>query len=81
MKKTNASLHAAFEKGGIVINKFRTIRQTAALGILPEHRLRLMYKENRLPGIYSGSRFLINVSALIEQLNNETMQQEKKEDE
>lgn len=47
------------------------------MGILPEHRLRIMYKENRLPGIYSGSRFLVNVSALIEQLNNDTTQREK----
>lgn len=62
------------------INAFKTIRQTAALGILPEYRLRLMYKDNRLPGIYSGSRFLVNVSALIEQLNEETIKQEKKED-
>ena len=64
-------------EGATKINAFKTIRQTAALGILPEHRLRIMYKENRLPGIYSGSRFLVNVSALIEQLNNDTAQREK----
>ena len=52
--------------------KFMTIRQTAALGILPEYRLRLMQKQNRLPGIYSGSRFLINVTALVEMLNAES---------
>ena len=52
--------------------EFKTIRQTAALGILPEHRLRLMQKQNRLPGIYSGSRFLINVTALVEMLNAES---------
>lgn len=47
---------------------FRTIRQTAALGILPEHRLRQMQKQGQLPGIKSGNRFLVNVEALIETL-------------
>lgn len=55
--------------------EFKTIRQTAALGILPEHRLRLMQKQNRLPGIFSGNRFLVNVEALIEQLNEESAAQ------
>ena len=48
---------------------FKTIRQTAALQILPEHRLRLMQKQGLLPGIQAGNRFLINVDALISQLN------------
>lgn len=48
---------------------FKTIRQTAALGILPEHRLRLMQKQGILPGIQAGNRFLINVDALADQLN------------
>lgn len=53
--------------------EFKTIRQTAAMGILPEHRLRMMQKQNRLPGIFSGTRFLVNVQALIEQLNQESV--------
>ncbi len=48
---------------------FKTIRQTAATGILPEHRLRLMQKQGRLPGIQVGNRFLVNVDLLVELLN------------
>ena len=44
--------------------EFKTIRQVAALGILPEHRLRVMQKAGTLPGIWSGNRFLVNVGAL-----------------
>jgi hypothetical protein len=47
---------------------FKTIRQTAALGILSEHRLRLMQKAGMLPGIYTGNRFMVNVDMLKEQL-------------
>lgn len=52
----------------------RTIRQTAATGILPEFRLRQMQKQGRLPGVYSGNRFLVNVDMLTELLQNETKQ-------
>ena len=52
--------------------EFKTIRQTAALGLLPEHRLRIMQKQGLLPGIFSGSRFLINVTALVDMLNTES---------
>lgn len=48
---------------------FKTIRQTAATGILPEHRLRLMQKQGSLPGIQVGNRFLVNVDLLVELLN------------
>lgn len=54
------------------MSKFKTIRQTAALGVLTEHRLRLMVAEGRCPGIYTGNRFLINVDALIEQLDQQS---------
>lgn len=49
----------------------KTVRQTAALGVLPEFRLRQMQKEGRLPGFYSGTRFYINVDMLVEQLQTE----------
>ena len=51
----------------------RTIRQTAATGILTEHRLRLMQKEGRLPGIQTGNRFLVNIDALSKQLEEESL--------
>lgn len=52
--------------------EFKTIRQTAATGILPEHRLRLMVAAGTCPGIKTGNRFLINVSALAEMLDEES---------
>ena len=51
----------------------KTIRQTAALGILPEHALRRMLKQEKLPGIYVGNRFLVNLEALSSQLNAESV--------
>lgn len=51
---------------------FRTIRQTAALGLITEYQLRLMVKQNRCPGIMSGTRFLVNVDALSEMLDSES---------
>ncbi len=50
----------------------KTIRQVAALGILSEHYLRLRLKRGQLPGIYAGSRFLIDVDALTEMLRKES---------
>lgn len=52
--------------------EFKTIRQTAATGILSEHRLRLMVAAGTCPGIKTGNRFLINVSALSEMLDAES---------
>lgn len=39
---------------------FKTIRQTAALGFITEHRLRLMVAEGSAPGIKTGNRFIGN---------------------
>lgn len=52
--------------------EFKTIRQTAATGILSEHRLRLMVAAGTCPGIQTGNRFLINISALAEMLDAES---------
>lgn len=52
--------------------EFMTIRETAATGILSEHHLRLMKKQNQLPGIYTGNRFLVNYKMLVERLNAES---------
>lgn len=51
---------------------FKTVRQTAALGILPEHRIRLLVAAGRCPGIKAGNRFLVNVDALAEMLEAES---------
>lgn len=51
---------------------FKTIRQTAATGLLPEHRIRILVAKGRCPGIMSGNRFLVNVAALAEMLDAES---------
>lgn len=52
--------------------QFLTIRQTAATGILTEHRLRLMVASGECPGIKTGNRFLVNVRALAELLEEQS---------
>lgn len=51
---------------------FKTIRQTAKLGLISEHHLRLMVSQKRCPGIYAGNKFLVNVNALAELLESES---------
>ena len=61
--------------------KFQTIRQTAKLGILSEYNLRLRLAQGRLPGVYSGNRFMVNVPMLMQKLDAERpakQSQEKK---
>lgn len=55
--------------------KFQTIRQTAKLGILSEYNLRLRLAQGRLPGVYSGNRFMINLPLLEKQLDAESAAQ------
>lgn len=52
---------------------FKTIRQTAATGLLNENRLRILVSEGKCPGIRSGNRFLINVTELAKQLDKESL--------
>ena len=52
--------------------RFQTIRQVAKSGILPEHYLRMLEAQKRLPGIYSGRTKLVNVPMLLEQLDEES---------
>ena len=42
------------------------------MGILPEHRLRILVAQGKCPGVYSGTRFLVNTQLLEEQLNRES---------
>ena len=53
-------------------NQFLTIRQVAKSGILPEHYLRMLEAQKRLPGVYSGRTKLVNVRMLLEQLDDES---------
>lgn len=50
---------------------FMTIRETAANSPLSEHYLRLRLRQNRLPGFYVGTRYMIDYSALMEMLHRE----------
>lgn len=52
--------------------KFMTIRQTAAAGYDTEFHMRLMQKQGKLPGFFSGRTFKVNVPMLIEQLDRES---------
>ncbi len=51
--------------------KFPSIRETAKRGPLSEYCLRLMQKQGKLPGVYSGKKFLVNYARLLEQLDAE----------
>nr|CRY98065.1 hypothetical protein [uncultured prokaryote] len=53
--------------------KLMTIRQTAKAKIAPEHYLRMLEKQGRLPGVRSGNRFLVHTGLLIEQLDRESL--------
>lgn len=52
--------------------KFKSIRETAQMGIVTEFNLRQMKAQNRLPGIYAGRKFLVNYPLLLEQLDAES---------
>ena len=52
--------------------EFRTIREVAKSGLISEHQLRIMVKQNMCPGIYRGTKFMVNVTALAEQLDAES---------
>lgn len=52
--------------------KMLSIKETAKTGILPETALRTLVKQNKIPGIYVGTKFLVNYNALCEWLNNQT---------
>lgn len=54
------------------MNKFKTIRQTSHMGILPEYRIRRLVSEGKCPGILSGNRFMVNVEALSEMLEKDS---------
>lgn len=50
---------------------FLSIRETAKTGLLPEHALRLLQRQGKLPGFMSGTRFYVNLPQLLRQLGVE----------
>ena len=53
---------------------FMTIRQVAKSGLISEHYLRLRLRQGRLPGFYSGTRFIVDFDALVNLLHAEALQ-------
>lgn len=54
---------------------FMTIREAAKAGVMREYQLRCLLAQERLPGIYTGTKrrtFLVNLGALAEQLERES---------
>ena len=49
--------------------EFCTIRQAAARGYLSERHLRLLLAQGKLPGLFSGNRFKVNIRLLEQQLD------------
>lgn len=54
----------------ITAHDFNTIRDTVEITGLSEKFLRKLQKENRLPGIYSGTRFMVNYASLLRYLDS-----------
>ena len=54
------------------MSTYLSIRQLAETGLVSEHLLRLMEKQGRLHGIYSGRKKLVNLELLEEQLREES---------
>lgn len=48
-----------------------SIRQIAATGLISEHALRLLVKQNKVPVLYVGKKALINYRLLEKVLNRE----------
>ena len=48
-----------------------TIRETAHAGPLTEYALRLLLRQKKLPGVFVGSKFLVNYDRFVAQLNGE----------
>ncbi len=48
--------------------KFLSIRECAAAGPLSEFVLRKMEKQGKLPGFFSGTKFLVNYRLFLENL-------------
>lgn len=52
-----------------------TVRELAKTGILTEHAIRLMVKQNKLPVLYIGKKALINYEKTVEMLQSLTVKQ------
>lgn len=66
------SMNTTIEMSTSTMNKplamFKTVRQVAASGMISENALRNLIKDDKCPGYKSGNRFMVNVQALSEYL-------------
>ena len=53
---------------------FFTIRQVARTGLISEHQLRLIVAQKKCPGIYAGTKFMVNFPALQKMLDAESVE-------
>jgi hypothetical protein len=51
--------------------EYLTLNQAGNRGPIPAYRLRLMQKQGTLPGFFSGNRFYVNYTLLLEQIDRE----------
>lgn len=56
----------------------QTIREVAKRGIASESFIRRLVAQGQCPGVYSGTRFLVNVPKLIEYIDAESVKQKGK---
>lgn len=63
-------MRTSSSEGQAQLPRMRTIREVAATGLLSEYALRLLEKQGKLPSIRVGTKILINLDLLIQQLNN-----------
>ena len=63
IKKKNA-----FDRS--LMKDFNTLRETAIITSLSEKYLRRLQKEQKLPGVFSGTRFLVNYASLMKYLSS-----------
>lgn len=56
----------------------QTIREAAKHGIASESFIRRLVAQGRCPGVYSGTRFLVNVPKLIEYIDAESVKRKGK---
>lgn len=50
--------------------RMMTIREIAATGVFPEHALRILVKEGKLPAVKCGTTYRINFDALLKMLED-----------
>ena len=55
-----------------------TIREVAKSGIASESFIRRLVAQGRCPGVYSGTRFLVNVEKLIEFIDAESVKKKER---